>query len=42
MTEKELQNNLGKIKPLNDDVSDEEKLEIIQSEFKRLYKLMLE
>ncbi len=34
---KEILKHLGDLKPLNDDMSDEEKLAIIQSEFERLY-----
>ncbi|GAO28333.1 Eco57I restriction-modification methylase domain-containing protein [Geofilum rubicundum] len=34
---KEILKHLGNLKPLNDEMSDEEKLAIIQSEFERLY-----
>jgi hypothetical protein len=34
---KEILKHLGDIKPINDDMSDEEKLAVIQSEFDRLY-----
>jgi hypothetical protein len=34
---KEILKNLGELKPITDDMTDEEKMAIIQSEFDRLY-----
>ena len=34
---KEILKHLGELKPITDDMSDEEKLAVIQSEFDRLY-----